>query len=73
MSQTQPRPSTPRTGHSNVPWFTTRVVSLLLAWCWGIIGAASGKQYFPFFITERFSRELIQQRVYRDQRTCEIQ
>ena len=46
MSQAQPRPSPPRTGRPSVPWFATRVVSLFLAWCWGIIGAASGKHYF---------------------------
>ena len=50
MSQAQPRSSSPRTGRSSMPWFTTRVVSLFLAWCWGIIGAASGKQKKkPFF------------------------
>ena len=48
MSQAQPRPSSPRTGRPSVPWFATRVVSLFLAWCWGIIGAASGRQYFSF-------------------------
>ena len=48
MSQAQPRPSSPRTGRPSVPWFATRVVSLFLAWCWGIIGAASGRQYFYF-------------------------
>ena len=57
MSQAQPRPSSPRTGRSSVPWFTTRVVSLLLAWCWGIIGAASGKHYsFLFFSPSDFLR-----------------
>jgi hypothetical protein len=59
MSQAQPRPASPPTGRSSVPWFTTRVVSLLLAWCWGIIGAASGKQYLFFYLTERFSQKPI--------------
>ncbi|KAF8810892.1 hypothetical protein BYT27DRAFT_7090879 [Phlegmacium glaucopus] len=42
MDQVRSRSSSPRTERSSAPWFTTRVVSLLLAWCWGIIGAAVG-------------------------------
>ena len=56
MSQAQspPRPSSPRAGRSTVPWFTTRVVSLFLAWCWGIIGAAAGKhRAITFFLLLR--------------------
>ena len=54
MSQAQPRPSSPPIGCSSTPWFTTRVVSLFLAWCWGIIGAASG---ILIYLTERDSSE----------------
>ena len=53
MSQSQPppsrlsSPSRTSTGPYSVPWFTTRVVSLFLAWCcWGVIGAASGMFLF---------------------------
>ena len=59
MNRVQSRFS-PRTGHSSPPWFTTRVISLLLAWCWGVIGAASGKAIFFYFLfTGRVDQKLI--------------